>query len=132
MRFPSIELCNKTTYLLFMFPCVLFVFVLMSTLMLAGCPSDGKERISVISLSAAALNDYQGFYRRDQSNKAFAISPDGAFAAAYSFPSIDLATAAALINCNARVQPGQLECLVYDINGKTIVEPPVRLSRFGP
>ncbi len=94
-----------------------------------GCEDDGKEPVSQLILSASAQHDYIGTYRQDQGHKAFAMSPDGAFAAAHTFPTADLAVAAALINCNARVQFGQLECLVYDINGVIVVQGPTRLRR---
>ena len=95
----------------------------------AECRNDGKETVEVINFSAAALNDYQGTYAQDKLNKAFAISPDGAYAVGHSFPSTRLAAATALLNCNARVQPGQLECIVYDINGQVSASLPLRLAR---
>lgn len=97
--------------------------------LLAGCPNDGMETVRRIELSAAALNDYQGTYAADKTHKAFAISPDGAYAAAHSFPTSNLAAATALFNCNARVQPGQLECLVYDIDGTVVASTPLRMAR---
>ena len=97
---------------------------------LNACNYDGKERVGNLNLSAAALNDYQETYVNDGNNKAFAVSPDGAYAAAHSFPSTDLAVASALLNCNARVQPGQLECLVFDINGTVVARTPFLLRRL--
>lgn len=108
----------------------LHVLSFLTVCFLAACSDDGKERVTAFSLSAAALNDYQRAYANDGMNKAFAISPDGAFAAAHSFPTSDLAVASALLNCNARVQPGQLECLVYDVNGTVIGRAPIRLRRL--
>ena len=95
----------------------------------SGCVDDGKERVVRLELSPAALNDYQGTYAVDQLNKAFAVSPDGAYAASYSFPSEDLAVAAVLLDCNSRVRLGELECMAYDINGKQVAVMPARLRR---
>lgn len=102
--------------------------VLTLPLMAASC-FDDRETVRTISLSPAALNDYQGVYTTDKIHKAFAISPDGAYAAGHSFPTPELAAATALFNCNARVQPGQLECLVYDIDGTVVASTPLRLFR---
>ena len=104
--------------------------LLLTTLsVLTACEDDGKELVSTLTLNAAAKYDYDGKYASDALNKAFAASPDGAFAAAHSFPTEDLAAAAALINCNDRVLVGQLECVVYDLNGSIIAGGPMRLRR---
>lgn len=105
------------------------ICVLTLPLMAISCGKDGEEMVRSISLSAAALHDYQGTYQRDKPNKAFAISPDGAYAVAHSYPSERLATATALIECNERVQAGQLECLVYDVNGIVVASSPLWLKR---
>ena len=89
---------------------------------------DGIVTVRELRLSAAALNDYQGAYALDQPNKAFAISPDGAFAAAHSFPTQSLAAATALIQCNERVRIGEAECFVYDANGVIVAHPPFQLT----
>ena len=107
----------------------LWAAVLALPLIAATCDDDGRERVGDLSLSAAALNDYGGQYAMDATNKAFAMSPDGAYAAAHSYPTEALAAAAALLNCNGRVPAGQLECLVYDINGAVVAQAPVRLRR---
>ena len=108
---------------------LLLVGALSCVPLLSGCRRDGLEPVRQIELSAAALNDYQGTYAADKMHKAFALSPDGAYAAAHTFPTPDLAAATALLNCNARVQVGQLECLVYDIDGLVVATTPLRMAR---
>ncbi len=110
-------------------PLHLFVALICGAIAVSGCEDDGREPVRELLLSASAQHDYLGTYAQDQGHKAFAMSPDGAFAAAHTFPTADLAVAAALINCNQRVQFGQLECLIYDINGVIVAPTPTRLRR---
>ena len=97
-------------------------------LFLSACQSDTQEMIQTLDLSAAALNDYQGLYSIDKPNKAFAVSPSGAYAAAHTFPTPALAMATALLRCNERVVVGQYECYIYDLNGVIVASPPLDLK----
>ena len=92
--------------------------------LLAMTCDENAVMVRGVQLSPAALNDYQGAYAQDKEQKAFAVSPDGAFGIAHSFPTVDLAKATALLECNKRVRLGQGECFLYDVNGAVVAAPP--------
>ena len=118
--------------------------VLTSSLLLSGCgwfnkgkdaimtPAQnlvsGGEMTDVLNLSADARADYQGAYKNDPNNKAFAVSPGGAYGVAFGALDLKQAKQAALEKCTQDVVPGDLECIVYDANG-TVVFRPVKLRR---
>ena len=92
-------------------------------LMAMAC-DENSVAVRSLTLSPAALNDYQGTYATDKAHKAFAVSPNGAFGVAHSFPTETLARATALLECNKMVRTGQGECYLYDVNGTVVAQPP--------
>lgn len=132
----------------------LFTAVIASSLFLSGCGTIGKignvfnrgssasdtpveaivpssqpgEEVSSLKLSADGMADYNGNYRNDPNNKAFAASPAGAFGVAFGAASMQDAKQAALEKCMQDVVPGDLECIVYDVNGTKVFRP-TRLRR---
>ncbi|MGB0843284.1 MAG: hypothetical protein ACPGVN_00905 [Alphaproteobacteria bacterium] len=118
--------------------------IVVSSLMLSGCGwlNRGKEAVmspvrnlvpggemtETINLSPDASADYNGAYRNDPNNKAFAVSPGGAYGVAFGAIDLRQAKQAALEKCTQDVVPGDLECIVYDANG-TVVFRPVTLRR---
>lgn len=110
-------------------------------LLTAGCASleerfrlpftrAGKvETVEGINLSPAAIRDYRGTYQQDDRHKAFAISPQGAYGVSFASPSAADAARSALEQCMQDVRISDLECVVYDVNGRRILKLPVNLRR---
>ena len=87
------------------------------------------ELVPNLTLSAEAARDYSANYSRDPSNKAFAVSPSGAFGVAFGASTVSDAERGALEKCMQDVRPGDLECAVYDVNGTIAFRGSVRLRR---
>jgi len=71
--------------------------------------------------------DYLGQYQLDSRHKVFAISPSGAFGVAEGFSSVDDAKIQAVSECEKDLQPGDLGCVVYDVDGVVVFRPPQRV-----
>lgn len=71
--------------------------------------------------------DYLGQYQLDSRHKVFAISPSGAFGVAEVFSSVDDAKIRAVAECEKDLQPGDLGCVVYDVDGVVVFRPPQRV-----
>ena len=71
--------------------------------------------------------DYLGQYQLDSRHKVFAISPSGAFGVAEGFSSVDDAKIRAVAECEKDLQPGDLGCVVYDVDGVVVFRPPQRV-----
>ncbi|MBB24307.1 MAG: hypothetical protein CME02_02115 [Geminicoccus sp.] len=71
--------------------------------------------------------DYLGQYQLDVRHKVFAISPSGAFGVAEGFSSVDDAKIKAVAECEKDLQPGDLGCVVYDVDGVVVFRPPQRV-----
>lgn len=71
--------------------------------------------------------DYLGQYQLDKRHKVFAISPSGAFGVAEGFSSVDDAKIRAVAECEKDLQPGDLGCVVYDVDGVVVFRPPQRV-----
>jgi hypothetical protein len=71
--------------------------------------------------------DYLGQYQLDSRHKVFAISPSGAFGVAEGFSSVDDAKIRAVAECEKDLQPGDLGCVVYDVDGVIVFRPPQRV-----
>ncbi|MGB0482230.1 MAG: hypothetical protein ACPGPA_08340 [Alphaproteobacteria bacterium] len=71
--------------------------------------------------------DYLGQYQLDARHKVFAISPSGAFGVAEGFSSVDDAKIKAVAECEKDLQPGDLGCVVYDVDGVVVFRPPQRV-----
>ncbi len=91
---------------------------------------------AVVTVSEADINwtpegarDYHGQYKSDPQNKAFAISPSGPYGVAFGYPTAEQAEAAALAECRLDVNPGQLDCVVFDRNGTIVLQLPARVAR---
>lgn len=82
-----------------------------------------------IPLWPQAANDYNGQYRRDPNHKAFAVSPDGIFGVSSGAVSEQRAAERAMEECSKRLLPGMVKCVVYDVNGRKVFQPPVTLTR---
>lgn len=101
-------------------------------LLLGGC-SSGLTELNKFDLNTMAAKDYLGLYQKDKNNKAFAVSPlvdgknEGAFAAASGRKTIDEARSNALAECRSFLKKGDLDCIIYDINGSIVLTVPVRL-----
>ena len=72
--------------------------------------------------------DYLGQYQLDARHKVFAISPSGAFGVAEGFSSVDDAKIKAVAECEKDLQPGDLGCVVYDVDGVVVFRPPQRVT----
>ena len=70
---------------------------------------------------------YLGQYQLDSRHKVFAISPSGAFGVAEGFSSVDDAKIRAVAECEKDLQPGDLGCVVYDVDGVVVFRPPQRV-----
>ena len=71
--------------------------------------------------------DYLGQYQLDSRHEVFAISPSGAFGVAEGFSSVDDAKIRAVAECEKDLQPGDLGCVVYDVDGVVVFRPPQRV-----
>lgn len=71
--------------------------------------------------------DYLGQYQLDKRHKVFAISPSGAFGVAEGFSSVEDAKIRAVSECEKDLQPGDLGCVVYDVDGVVVFRPPQRV-----
>lgn len=71
--------------------------------------------------------DYLGQYQLDARHKVFAISPSGAFGVAEGFSSVDDAKIKAVAECEKDLQPGDLGCVVFDVDGVVVFRPPQRV-----
>ena len=94
----------------------------------------GVNSVSVteanMNWTPAATRDYNGQYKRDANNKTFALSPDGAYGVSFGYASSDEASAAALRQCRADLKPGQLDCVVFDVNGQIVLLLPADIPRI--
>ena len=81
------------------------------------------ELVERLQLSDKANADLNANYRNDPNNKAFAASPSGAFGVAFGATTMREAKQAALEKCMQDVVPGDLECIVYDVNGTRVFRP---------
>lgn len=90
----------------------------------------GKQLVDEISLDAVAQQDYSGQYQNDAPNKAFAVAPSGEYGVAFGQPSQQQAEQEALRECRNFLQPGSLDCTIYDINGSIVVITPLSLPVY--
>lgn len=96
--------------------------------------STSANKVSVteanMNWTPAATRDYNGQYKQDANNKSFALSPDGAYGVAFGYANSDEATSAALRQCRADLKPGQLDCVVFDVNGSIVLLLPADIPRI--
>lgn len=79
------------------------------------------------NITPQMAQDYLGQYQLDSRHKVFAISPSGAFGVAEGFSSVDDAKIRAVAECEKDLQPGDLGCVVYDVDGVVVFRPPQRV-----
>ena len=94
-------------------------------------PTRLGERVTEANMNwtPEASRDYNGQYQRDANNKSFAVSPDGPYGVAFGYTNADEASAAALAECRRDVQPGQLDCITFDVNGQITLLFPAQVTR---
>ena len=79
------------------------------------------------NVTPAMAQDYLGQYQLDKRHKVFAISPSGAFGVAEGFSNVEDAKIRAIAECEKDLQPGDLGCVVYDVDGSVVFRPPQRV-----
>ena len=73
------------------------------------------------TLNKAGLNDFQRYTASRLYEKAFAVSPDGAWGTAYHARTRDAAAARALQNCNRYNREKKSICALYAVNDEVVM-----------
>ena len=112
-------------------------FAALALLSLSACGSldaifdPDSEVVRTLELRDEALADYLGPYQNDGLHKAFAVSGNGVkFGAAFNYDSQDEAQRAALAKCTEALVTGDIECVVYDVDGEIVLFLPVTLRKY--
>lgn len=115
--------------------------IVSSLLLLSACQTTGTTKPSVVTFqseeqflsnfSEPSKIAYDEVYGNFHKNKVLALSPSGKLGATGLFLSEEWAKFVAMRNCREKLETGETDCVLFDINGRKQLTYPIVLEVWG-